>query len=148
VEYPQIDDIFSGILELMTVGNTSTRSLSRQTLFHILQGCPTIDVASIRKATHGNYAYSSLAGYAAIARVASKAIAGFIARIPEEPRRLTIRQERELIDAPYADELAIAVAASKPWQYPAGLHSEEGSHPPQGLQALRRFAMERLLEPA
>ena len=102
---PQVDDIFSGVLELKTEGDSSTRSLSRQVLFQILQRCPTIDVASINSATNGSYSYRSLAGYAALARVASKAIAGFIDKMPVGVHRLTIRQEQQLLDDPYEDEL-------------------------------------------
>jgi hypothetical protein len=104
-DLPAIDDILSGALELKTAGNTSTRSLSRQTLFLILQRCPTIDVDSINKATHGRYAYRSLASYAAAARVASKAIEGLIRRAGPQATRLNIRQERARLDAPYHAEL-------------------------------------------
>ena len=102
IHHPEIDDIFSGVLELKTAGDTATRSLSRQALFHILQWCSAIDVASINEATSGRYAYRSLAGYAAVARVASKAIERYIGRMPTAVRqRLTIGQEQALIDAPY-----------------------------------------------
>ena len=107
-DHARIDDIFSGVLALKTGGNTATRSLSRQTLFHILQCCQTIDVISINKATHGRYAYSSIAGYAATARVASKAIERFIGRFPEEARKLTVAYERNLIDARYGSPAFVA----------------------------------------
>lgn len=107
-EHPRIDDIFSGVLELKTIGNTATRSLSREVLFHILRLCQTIDVASIDSATNGRYAYSSLAGYAVVARVASKAIERFIARSPAEACKLTVAHERKMIDASYGDPTATA----------------------------------------
>jgi len=102
-----MDDIFSGILALKTAANTATRSLSRQTLFQILQHCETIDVASVNAATGGRYAYSTVASYAAVARVASKAIGSFIHRLPEvEPPRLPLGHERRNLDAPYRRELS------------------------------------------
>ena len=103
--FPQIDDIFSGILELKTPGDTSTRSLSRTVLFHILQWCPVIDVASIERVTHGRYAYRSLAGYAASARVASKAVERFIDTLPGGRREMSTKQAQEAIDAPHMAEL-------------------------------------------
>ena len=103
--FPQVDDIFSGVLELKTSGSTSTRSLSRQVLFHILQWCPVIDVASISKATNGQYAYRTMTSYAATARVASKALEQFIDSLPKTPRKMTVRQAQQELDAPYMDEL-------------------------------------------
>ena len=103
--YPQIDDIFSGLLELKTSGDTSTRALSRKVLFHILQWCPVIDVASIAQVTHGKYAYNTIAGYATLARAASKALERFIDRLPEGPPEMTLRQAQEALDAPYMAEL-------------------------------------------
>lgn len=102
-EFPPVDDIFSGVLELKTPGVTSTRSLSRQVLFHILQWCPVIDVDTVNTATNGQYAYTTAAGYAALARVASKALERFIARLPV---RTTTKDERAALDAPYMAELA------------------------------------------
>lgn len=104
-DHPRIGDIFSGVLELKTAGDTSTRSLSRQVLFHILQCCPAIHVQGIAKATNGRYAYRSHAGYAAAARVASKAIDRYVSEMPSTGHRLTIKQERALIDFPYDDQL-------------------------------------------
>ena len=103
--FPQIDDIFSGILELKTSGDTSTRALSRKVLFHILQWCPVIDVASIERVTNGKYAYRSLASYATLARVASKALERFIDRLPEGRREMTRKQAQEALDAPHMAEL-------------------------------------------
>ena len=102
-DHPRIDDIFSGALALKTAGNTATRSLSRSALFHILQRCPVITVAAAGAATNSRYAQSTLEVYAAAARVASKAIGGFI---NGAPRGLTIKQEQELLDAGYHAELA------------------------------------------
>ena len=103
--FPQIDNIFSGLLELKTSGDTSTRALSRKVLFHILQWCPVIDVASIDRVTHGKYAYNTIAGYATLARVASKALERFIDTIPEGRREMTLKQAQEALDAPHMAEL-------------------------------------------
>ena len=140
-EHPCIDDILSGALSLQTAGDTSTRSLSRQVLFHILQRCPTIDVDAINEATSGHYAYRSLAGYAAVARVSSKAIEGYIRGRKFGPSVVSLRQA---IDAPYADELAIAVAQCKPWTPCSRLAPQAPTE--GGLSMLRRFALGRLVE--
>ena len=59
-------------------------------------------------ATHGRYAYSTLAEYAAIARVASKAIEGYLATLPPLPADAkTLRQCQQELDAPYAAELRV-----------------------------------------
>jgi hypothetical protein len=100
-DYPAIDDILSGVLELQSEGSTSTRSLSRQVLFHILQTCPLIDVESVNEATHRRYSYRSLAAYAATARTASKAIQGFLAKLPPFALRLSVVEARRLTDSPY-----------------------------------------------
>lgn len=78
-DYPRIDDIFSGVLAAKTVGDTAKRALNRSTLFKILQGCPVITAEAINIATHGRYTSPrSLTGYAAAARVASRAVTRFI----------------------------------------------------------------------
>lgn len=99
------DDIFSGVLAAKTWGNSAARSLSRQTLFHILQSCPTITVDGIDKATAGRYATSTLQAYAAAARVASWALAGLAGRAGQKDHRPTIQEERRLIDAPFRQQL-------------------------------------------
>ena len=103
--FPPLDDIFSGVLELKTIGDTSTRALSRKVLFHILRWCPVIDVVSIERVTQGKYAYRSLAGYATLARVASKALERFIDKLPEGRREMTMKQAQQALDAPHMDEL-------------------------------------------
>lgn len=108
-QFHPIDDIFSGVLELKTSGNTATRSLSRQVLFHILQSCQVIDVESINEATNGQYAYSTLASYAATARVTSKALEGFIAGLPKDTATTTTKQEQQALDAPYMVELELCL---------------------------------------
>lgn len=103
--HPRIDDIFSGALELRTAADTATRALSRQVLFHILQQCPRIDVASLNAATRGRYAYRSLAGYAAVARVVSKSLEAFIGRLPAVAHQLTVKRAQQALDAPHAEAL-------------------------------------------
>lgn len=102
-DYPAIDDIVSGALALKTEGDTATRSLSRKTLFQVLQQCQSITVESINETTQGKYLYRSLAGYAALARVASEAIGRFIDRL--SPGELNHSESRRLTDAPYREEL-------------------------------------------
>lgn len=108
-QFHKVDDIFSGILELKTAGNSATRSLSRQVLFHILQCCPVINVDSINEATNRQYAYSTIAGYAATARVASKALEVFIAGLTKDTATTTTKQEQQVLDAPYMAELELCL---------------------------------------
>ena len=103
--HPAIDDIFSGVLALKSEGDSSTRSLSRQVLFHILQCCPSIHVGAISGATNGRYAYSTNAAYAAASRVASKAIANYLDQMNCKVQPLTILEERKRLDAPYLARL-------------------------------------------
>jgi hypothetical protein len=148
-DHPPIDDIFSGVLALRTAGVTSTRSLSRQVLFHILQQCKAINVSSVTASTLVPYAYRTLTAYASLARVASKAIAGFIETLGEGKAELSLGCARAVIDAPYADELARAVAASLEWK-PAFKTATYKEHPGEddfsGLALLRGFAQAELLE--
>jgi hypothetical protein len=104
-DYPQVDDIFSGALALRTAGDTSTRSLSRRAVFAILQQCDTIDTASVDRVTKGHYSYQSVAGYAARARVLSKAIEGFIAGLSALDIDDSTKALRQAIDEPYNVEL-------------------------------------------
>lgn len=80
--YPPIDDIFTGLLQARTAGDTASRSLSRHTLFRILSRCPVIDTGSVSKATNYELAPRTVSGYAAIARAASLFIRQFMARLP------------------------------------------------------------------
>ena len=149
-DYPPLDDIFSGVLELKTQGDTSTRSLSRQVLFHILQQCRTIDVSSVKTATRLPYAYRTLLAYAGIARVASKAIERFSDGLLNRTAVVSLGRCRRAIDAPYADELALAVAASRTWRPDSKtvtyIEGPDGDSP-GGLSLLRSFALAGLLQP-
>jgi len=100
-EYPQVEDIFSGVLGLKTEGVTSTRSMSRSTLFAILQQCPTISTAAVDEATSGNYAQRTVTAYAALARVTSQAIESFLGTLPPEELLGDTGEHRMLLDAPY-----------------------------------------------
>jgi hypothetical protein len=102
VELPAVDDIFAGVLALRSGGNTATRSLSRRALFLILQDCETIDAASVDAATGGRYAHSTVLAYAALARVASKALEGLIGTGAAAAGSVAARVE---LDRPYIDQL-------------------------------------------
>lgn len=101
-DLPSVDDILSGVLAAKTTGNSRTRPLSRRTLFHILQWCAVIDVAAVREATHGKYAYSTVASYAAAARVASRALERFFAGLPETRLNTGLKESQTTLDASYA----------------------------------------------
>lgn len=104
-ELPLVDDILSGVMSLKTAGNTATRSLSRKTLFHILQTCPVVDVEAISRVTGGRYAYSTVAEYASLARVTSRALAAVIPTLPKRHSGNSSSQARLELDAPYLMEL-------------------------------------------
>jgi hypothetical protein len=74
-DVPGADDILTGTLEAKAPGDTAMRTLSRQTLFHVLQQCPTITVRTVAEVTNGRFAERTCRAYAAAARVASKALA-------------------------------------------------------------------------
>lgn len=105
---PQADDVFSGVLALKTEGDTATRSLSRTTLFTVLQACETIDVQAINEATLGRYSERTLQAYAAAARVASKALAALIRRLPGTEMPGGLKKAQCALDAQYRDELEAA----------------------------------------
>jgi hypothetical protein len=104
-DYREVDDIFSGVLELKTEGDTATRSLSRQQLFHILQWCPVITAAAVNRATNARHASRTVEKYAALARVASKALEGFLQKLPKAARKVSVKDCREAVDGPYHEEL-------------------------------------------
>ena len=72
-DHPDADDIFSGVLGLMTEGNTATRTLSRRTLFTVLRLCPIISTGAVLELAAGVLADRSCRQYAQVARVASNA---------------------------------------------------------------------------
>lgn len=82
--YPWLDDIFVGIFGAKTEGDTSARSLSRKTLFHILQRCPVITAEAVSRAMGDNTAPRTARAYALAARAASLFIAKFIDNLPED----------------------------------------------------------------
>ncbi len=104
-ELPRVDDIFTGALSLKTSGNTATRTLSRKTLFRVLQSCSAVDIDTVNKATGGRYAYSTVADYAALARVISKALLRLIPLLPKQHSRFSVSQAKRELDAPYTAEL-------------------------------------------
>lgn len=105
---PQADDILAGVLGLKTAGDTATRSLSRSTLFVVLQNCETIDVRSIDEVTLGRYGERTLQAYAALARVASKALAALIQRLPAASRTGGLKKAQLWLDAAHLPELQAA----------------------------------------
>lgn len=43
--------------------------------------------------------------YAALARVASKALEGFLQKVPKTARKVSVKDCREAVDGPYHEEL-------------------------------------------
>lgn len=81
-DHPAIGDIFAGLLSAKTSGDSSTRGLSRQTLFHILTLCPVITTEAVHTVTHGFLAERTARAYASLARTASHFIGRFIDGMP------------------------------------------------------------------
>lgn len=103
---PRLADAITGIVHLQTEGQASTRPLSKAMLFRVLAGCQTIDTASATVALCREYSPAAVARYTAAARVASKAIDRFLDTHPAwEPIAIQIKESREEIDRPYAQEL-------------------------------------------
>jgi hypothetical protein len=67
--HPKVRNIICSTIKLQ-----HPRKLSFSTLLRILQGCPVITVRAADEATRHRYARSTISEYAALARIASKAI--------------------------------------------------------------------------
>jgi hypothetical protein len=99
---PALDDVLTGATLLQTEGQGSTRPLSRLKLFMVLQHCPTISTGAVSGIFGGECSPATAVRYAAIARVASKAIASHLDRHPAwEEEASTLATSMETIDAPY-----------------------------------------------
>lgn len=114
-DHPQIDNIFSGVLELKTEGDTSTRSLLRSQLFHILQTCPLITTSSVTHATGARYARQTVERYAALTRVISKAIEKQLPGLHRDAPVISDKKTRDVLDAPYHAELR-SLGLMWPWK--------------------------------
>lgn len=113
--FPEIDDIFSGVLAAKTRGDTSTRSLSRKFIFHILQHIPVINIAEVTVLASGRYAKSTVSAYALASRVVSRAIQNLISSLPDRPRDMTTPQVGEAFAALYSHELDAYVTGPERW---------------------------------
>lgn len=102
---PPLDDVLTGATLLQPEGQGSTRPLSKARLFIVLQRCPTISVKAVAEALGGECSPTTAVRYAAIARVASKAIARHLDRHPAwEDEAATLATCMEAVDAPYRFE--------------------------------------------
>lgn len=111
-DYPRMDDIFSGALAAKTPGDSSTRTLSRGTLFHVLRACADITTAEVERVTHGRYKPSTLAAYAGRARLASLAIARYVEHLPPSSAATHEWEEEDAAEAlPAIDASASASGA-------------------------------------
>lgn len=125
--HPEADDIFCGVLGLRTGGVTSTRTLSRRSLFRILRQCPTITTDAVAAALGHSRARRTCEAYAAMARVASTALAALFRGLPVDHSRITPGEARRQIDAPYAEELAAILPACKVWSSGGGEEKIDGA---------------------
>lgn len=108
-DHPRMDDVFSGALAAKSAGDSSTRTLSRGTLFHVLRACTDITTAEVERVTHGRYKPSTVAAYAGRARLASLAIARYVER---QPPSSSVTPEWEMSAAEALAALDTSTAAS------------------------------------
>lgn len=102
---PRLDDVLTGITCLQSVGQASTRPLSKRMLFAALQRCETIDTLGVAVALGRDYKRAAIARYTAVARVASKAIDRLLDMHPAwEGAELQTKKSREDTDRPYFQE--------------------------------------------
>lgn len=107
--FPWLDDILSGVLALRTERDSGTRTLSRKVLFFLLQRCDVISTKHFQEALQGRYQARTVERYAAVARVASKAIEWRIQAAPAATRE-DAREASRSIDAEWKADLDTAVA--------------------------------------
>lgn len=85
--FPSIDDVFSGVVWLQTVGEKHDGPLSKRNLFRVLRSCEVIETTAVTAALavghNAAYSKSTVARYSAAARVASRAIARLLETHPD-----------------------------------------------------------------
>jgi hypothetical protein len=112
-EHPWFDSILSGVLTLRTAGDSSTRALSRKVLFSVLQWCPVISVEELQRLLGGRYQSRTVERYAAVARVAAKAVEAHVWKVDPASLKVNgIREARQWVDEPYVLALAEAERAA------------------------------------
>lgn len=103
--HPRIDDVMEGVIHLQTDGEAHTRPLSRFTLYGVLHGCEVIDTGEVgrvlEKLPKAGKSTSTVARYAAAARVSAKAIV----RLLDANPKWELIPDWKGYEAPYLAEL-------------------------------------------
>jgi hypothetical protein len=109
--HPVIDDVLTGAARLATEGEAHDRPLSKRRIFRVLSACELIDTSAVASVLSTGFkaitGKSTIARYAAAARVSANAINGLLNRNPAW-ETLTLNSEARALDAPYLEELAAA----------------------------------------
>jgi hypothetical protein len=88
-DFPWLEDILAGVVWLKSEGDTATRPLRQSLVYLILCMCDVITVDEVHELTGGRRSRQHAAGYAAAARVASKAVMAHIQRMGSRPQDLS-----------------------------------------------------------
>lgn len=98
--FPQLEDIITGVTRLQTEGQGSTRPMPRYRLYRLLSLCDVITSVRIASLLPQGYHQSTVARYTLAARVASAAIQREIERRPNwaEAAQPDSPFESELLD--------------------------------------------------
>ena len=119
--FPWLDDIFTGVVHLQTEGQASTRPLSRSSLYRVLSACEALQQQAVAGALPGSPSGRTAYRYAAIARVASTAIARELERQPHLlPEAQNWKADRDALDAPYMADLPFIATYIKGNRYGPG----------------------------
>lgn len=109
--HPVIDDVLTGAARLATDGEAHDRPLSKRRIFRVLHACELIDTAAVASVLSTGFraitGKSTIARYAAAARVSANAIHGLLSKNPKW-ETMTVNSDARALDAPYLDELAAA----------------------------------------
>lgn len=98
-EFPELDDVLTGIAHLQSAAQGSTRSLSRRMLFRVLRECEDIAAANVGTALGRDYSRTAVGRYTLHARVASKFLARLLELHPDwECSAGTLRTDRDDLD--------------------------------------------------
>lgn len=73
-DHPWLAHILEGVVWLKSPGDTGTRPLRCSLVYQLLSMCDVISTEAVHEMTGSRYSAQSAARYAAIARVASKAV--------------------------------------------------------------------------
>lgn len=106
--WPRVDDILTGAVQLQTEGQGSTRPMSKRRLFQVLRSCPVIGTHATALALGLDNSLTTAKRYAAAAGVASRAVLALLVADPRYEAAGGLAADREALDAPYWRDLRAA----------------------------------------